>query len=107
MKELSDCIKCLYASKHNMRERLEQRNLSRQIIREWLIEYTVENSKGINHHLDIIHAFDIKEVQIKLFSHLREKYPSESRIEVTILMLEIVQVDAEIDLFQTHEEYTP
>ncbi len=107
MKELSDCIKCLYASKHNMRERLEQRNLTKEISREWLIEYTVENSRGTEHHLDIIHAFDIKEVQIKLFSQLRDKYPSETRIEVTILMLEVVQIDAEIDLFQTHEEYTP
>ena len=107
MKIFSDCIKCLYASKHNMRERLEQRNIAKPILREWLIEYTVENSKGLEHHLDIIHAYDIKEVQIKLFSNLREKYPSEARIEVTILMLEIVQVDAEIDLFQTHEEYTP
>ena len=50
---------------------------------------------------------DIKEVQIKLFSELRERYPTEARIEVTILMLEIVQNKAEIDLFNTHEEYVP
>ena len=55
----------------------------------------------------MIEAFGIKEVQIKLFSQLREKYPSEVRIEVTILMLEIVQNNAEIDLFNTHEDYTP
>ena len=90
-----------------MRERLEQRNLTRPILNEWLIEYTVESSNGTEHHLDIIEAMGIKEVQIKLFSTLRESYPSEARIEVTILMLEIVQHNAEIDLFNTHEEYTP
>ena len=90
-----------------MRERLEQKNLTRPILGEWLIEYTVESSNGIRHHLDIIEAIDIKEVQIKLFGTLRERYPSEVRIEVTILMLEIVQNNAEIDLFHTHEEYVP
>ena len=90
-----------------MRERLEQKNLVRTILNEWLIEYTVESSNGIEHHLNIIEAMDIKEVQIKLFSDLRERYPAEARIEVTILMLEIVQNKAEIDLFSTHEEYVP
>ena len=90
-----------------MRERLKQKNISRQILGEWLIEYTVESSNGLEHHLDIIEAIGIKEVQIKLFSHLRNRYPSEARIEVTILMLEIVQNNAEIDLFNTHEDYVP
>ena len=90
-----------------MKERLEQKSLTWPILNEWLIEYTVESSNGSEHHLDVIEAIDIKEVQIKLFSHLREKYPSEVRIEVTILMLEIVQQNAEIDLFNTHEEYIP
>ena len=90
-----------------MRERLEQKNLVRTILNEWLIEYTVESSNAIEHHLNIIEAMDIKEVQIKLFSDLRERYPAEARIEVTILMLEIVQNKAEIDLFNTHEEYVP
>ena len=90
-----------------MKERLEQKSLAWPILNEWLIEYTVESSNGSEHHLDVIEAIDIKEVQIKLFSHLREKYPSEVRIEVTILMLEIVQHNAEIDLFNTHEEYIP
>ena len=48
-----------------MRERLEQKNLARPILNEWLIEYTVESSNGIEHHLNIIEAMDIKEVQIK------------------------------------------
>lgn len=90
-----------------MRERLEQKSLSRQIISEWLIEYTVESSNGFEHHLDIIEAIGVKEVQIKLFSQLRNRYPSEARIEVTILMLEIVQNNAEIDLFNTQEDYIP
>ena len=90
-----------------MRERLEQKSLSRQIIGEWLIEYTVESSNGFEHHLDIIEAIGVKEVQIKLFSQLRNRYPSEARIEVTILMLEIVQNNAEIDLFNTQEDYIP
>ena len=90
-----------------MKERLEQKNLVRPILNEWLIEYTVESSNGKEHHLNIIEAMDIKEVQIKLFSSLRDRYPSEVRIEVTILMLEIVQNNAEIDLFNTHEEYVP
>ena len=90
-----------------MRERLEQKNISRQILGEWLIEYTVESSNGFEHHLDIIEAIGIKEVQIKLFSQLRKRYPSEARIEVTILMLEIVQNNAEIDLFNTQDDYVP
>lgn len=90
-----------------MRESLKQKSLTRPIQSEWLIEYKVESSNGTEHHLDVIEAFGIKEVQIKLFSQLREKYPSEVRIEVTILMLEIVQNNAEIDLFNTHEDYTP
>ena len=90
-----------------MRERLEQKNLARPLLNEWLIEYTVGSSNGKEHHLNIIEAMDIKEVQIKLFSSLRDTYPSEVRIEVTILMLEIVQPNAEIDLFHSHEEYIP
>tara|TARA_B100000902_G_C26564480_1_gene553469 strand:+ start:146 stop:418 length:273 start_codon:yes stop_codon:yes gene_type:complete len=90
-----------------MRERLEQKNISRQILGEWLIEYTVESNNGFEHHLDIIEAIGIKEVQIKLFSELRKRYPSEARIEVTILMLEIVQNNAEIDLFNTNNDYVP
>ncbi len=90
-----------------MKERLEQKSLARPILSEWLIEYKVESSNGLEHHLDIIEAIGIKEVQIKLFSQLRDKYPSEVRIEVTILMLEIVQNNAEIDLFNTHEDYAP
>tara|TARA_Y100001980_G_C14556862_1_gene351655 strand:- start:58966 stop:59238 length:273 start_codon:yes stop_codon:yes gene_type:complete len=90
-----------------MRERLEQKSLSRQVVGEWLVEYTVESSKGYEHHLDIIEAIGVKEVQINLFSQLRNRYPSEARIEVTILMLEIVQNNAEIDLFNTQEDYIP
>ena len=90
-----------------MKERLEQKSLARPILSEWLIEYKVESSNGLEHHLDIIEAIGIKEVQIKLFSQLRDKYPSEVRIEVTILMLEIVKNNAEIDLFNTHEDYAP
>ncbi|RAH15751.1 MAG: hypothetical protein CMB56_002765 [Methanobacteriota archaeon] len=86
---------------------MEQKSLSRQVVGEWLVEYTVESSKGYEHHLDIIEAIGVKEVQINLFSQLRNRYPSEARIEVTILMLEIVQNNAEIDLFNTQEDYIP
>jgi len=87
---------------------LNKNRIAQPRLREWLVEYTVSDSIGNNHHhLTVVEAMDIKDVQVLLFQELRESYPAEHRIEVTILMLETVQKEAEIDLFLTRAEYRP
>ena len=87
---------------------LNTNKITRPKLREWLVEYTVSDSIANNHHhLTVVEAIDIKDVQVLLFQELRESYPADHKIEVTILMLEAVQKEAEIDLFETKPEYQP
>jgi hypothetical protein len=75
--------------------------------REWLVEYDVVNGDGLKHqHLSILNGSDIQDVQVAIFTELRNMYPHSDRLEVTITRLEPISTHTEVKKFDLDTSYT-
>ena len=65
--------------------------------REWMVEYEVTDKEGRKQkHLSLLRGKGIPEVQASLFKELRETYPTQSTIEVTITRFEPVSTQTDL-----------
>jgi len=75
--------------------------------REWLVEYDVDSGDGLKQqHLSILNGSDIQDVQVAIFTELRNMYPRTERLEVTITRLEPITTHTEVTSFDLNSSYT-
>ena len=90
-----------------MEEQYEDKGSSESTVLEWLVEYVVEYEENIVKHITIICGKTLQDVQHALFGELRNEYPYAEKVEVTILTMEPIKDDADIDLFDEGLAYSP
>ena len=90
-----------------MEEQYEDKSSSESALREWLVEYMVEYESNVIKHISILSGRTLQEVQHALFTELRKDYPHADRVDVTILTMEPIKDDADIDLFDEEIAYFP
>ena len=90
-----------------MEEQYEDKSSSESAPLEWLVEYVVEHENNVIKHISIICGRTLQEVQHALFTELRNEYPYADRVDVTILTMEPIKDDADIDLFDEEVAYFP
>ena len=90
-----------------MEEQYEDKSSSESAPLEWLAEYVVEHENNVIKHISILCGRTLQEVQHALFTELRNEYPYADRVDVTILTMEPIKDDADIDLFDEEVAYFP
>ncbi|HIG20569.1 MAG: hypothetical protein CXT67_01630 [Methanobacteriota archaeon] len=77
-------------------------------MREWLVEYIVERAqKETLHCLTVLRGRNVEDVQTRLYSELRENFPLELKLEVTVTRMVPVDVDTDEALFEMQGTYQP
>nr|AIF08706.1 hypothetical protein [uncultured marine group II/III euryarchaeote KM3_31_G10] len=77
-------------------------------IREWLIEYYVERGQEAPMHcLTILRGRNNEEVQTRLYAELRENFPLEVKLEVTVTKMVPIDADTDEGLFEIEGLYQP
>ena len=70
------------------------------IVRSWMVEYTVEVGEETNRHLSMISASDVSDVHQHLLSELRKMYQTSERVDVTIHRIEPVTTNTDALYFE-------
>jgi len=78
-----------------------------QSSREWIVEYRVDIGKHSYHHLSMIVAQNLQNVQALLFEELRDEYNHAERIDVTIIRMEPIDTHAQVGGFTSTGVYHP
>jgi hypothetical protein len=79
-----------------------------QPIREWLIEYYVERGQEAQMHcLTILRGRNTDEVQGRLYAELRENFPLDVKLEVTVTKMVPIDGDTDEGLFEIDGAYQP
>ena len=77
-------------------------------MKEWLVEYYVERAqKETLHCLTVLRGRSAEEVQTRLYSELRENFPMEFKLEVTITRMIPIDIDTNEALFELQGTYQP
>ncbi len=77
-------------------------------MREWLIEYYVESSTmEMTQCLTILRGRTVEEAQQRLYSELRESFPLDFKIEVTVTRMIPIDIDTDQGLFEIDGVYQP
>tara|TARA_B100001750_G_C15443901_1_gene565113 strand:+ start:329 stop:613 length:285 start_codon:yes stop_codon:yes gene_type:complete len=77
-------------------------------MKEWLVEYFVERSqKETLHCMTVLRGRNAEEVQTRLYSELRENFPMEFKLEVTVTRMIPIDIDTDEALFELQGIYQP
>ena len=88
--------------------RPEQHDETLRPIREWLVEYYVERAHETPLHcLTVLRGRDSDEVQGRLYAELRENFPLDVRLEVTVTKMVPIDADTDEGLFEMEGAYQP
>ena len=90
-----------------MKEQYEDKGSADSAQIEWLVEYNVESEENVIKHISILCGSTLQKVQQALFDELRNEYPYAEKVAVTILTMEPIKDDADIDLFDESLAYSP
>jgi hypothetical protein len=75
--------------------------------KEWIVEYEIESGDALKlQHLTVLCGHNVQEVQAALFIELRDMYPKEERIDVTITRLEPISTQTDLRKFDLNSAYT-
>ncbi len=89
-------------------EREEERRESAQVDREWLVEYIVElPDDNTIRMVTILRGAQMADVQGRLYDILRAQYASETRLDVTVVRMEPVDMRTDVALFEIGGTYQP
>ncbi|MBT4060179.1 MAG: hypothetical protein HOE69_07755 [Euryarchaeota archaeon] len=77
-------------------------------MKEWLVEYYVERAqKDTLHCLTVLRGRSAEEVQTRLYSELRENFPLEFKLEVTVTRMIPIDIDTNEALFEMEGTFQP
>jgi len=68
-------------------------------LKEWVVEYIAKVESTSVHHLTVICAEEMDDVQRQLMDELRSTYFEAAEIEVTVLRMEEVETEANVAHF--------
>ncbi|MDC3291426.1 hypothetical protein OAV27_02955 [Euryarchaeota archaeon] len=86
----------------------EEHDAAQLPMREWLVEYFVERAqKETLHCLTVLRGRNVEDVQTRLYSELRENFPLELKLEVTVTRMVPIDVDTDEALFEMQGTYQP
>ena len=86
----------------------EEHDTAQLPMREWLVEYFVERAqKETLHCLTVLRGRNVEDVQTRLYSELRENFPLELKLEVTVTRMVPIDVDTDEALFEMQGTYQP
>jgi hypothetical protein len=86
----------------------EERVDSAQADREWLVEYIVELPEDNSIRMvTILRGGQMADVQGRLYDILRAQYANESRLDVTVVRMEPVDMRTDVALFEIGGTYQP
>ena len=89
-------------------EREEERLGGAQADREWLVEYVVElPEQNAVRMITVIRGSEMSEVQGRLYDVLRAQYAAETRLDVTVIRMEPVDMRTDVGLFEIGGVYQP
>jgi hypothetical protein len=89
-------------------EREEERLGGAQVDREWLVEYIVELPEDNQTRMvTILRGSQMADVQSRLYDILRTQYASETRLDVTVVRMEPVDMRTDVALFEIGGTYQP
>ena len=89
-------------------EREEERLDRAQADREWLVEYIVELPENNSIRMvTILRGGQMADVQGRLYDILRAQYANESRLDVTVVRMEPVDMRTDVALFEIGGTYQP
>ncbi len=89
-------------------EREEERREGAQVDREWLVEYIVElPDDNTIRMVTILRGAQMADVQGRLYDILRAQYASETRLDVTVVRMEPVDMRTDVALFEIGGKYQP
>lgn len=78
------------------------------LMRDWLVEYYVERAqKEPLHCLTILRGRNVEEVQTRLYTELRENFPLDLKLEVTVTRMVPIDIDTNASLFEIEGIYQP
>ena len=69
-------------------------------LKEWIVEYTAKVGDELTHHLTVVLATAMEQAQRSLMNELRSTYAGASEIEVTVMRMEELELEANILHFQ-------
>ncbi|MBN16649.1 MAG: hypothetical protein CMB37_00610 [Euryarchaeota archaeon] len=79
-----------------------------QVDREWLVEYVVElPEENPMRMLTILRGPQMSDVQGRLYDMLRSQYANVSRLDVTVIRMEPVDMRTDVGLFEIGGTYQP
>ncbi len=77
-------------------------------MREWLIEYYVVRAEEETLHcLTVLRGRSVDEVQSRLYSELRENFPLDFKLEVTVTRMVPIDIDTDESLFEIQGMFQP
>ena len=89
-------------------EREEERLGGAQADREWLVEYVVElPEQNAVRMITVIRGSEMSQVQGRLYDVLRAQYAAETRLDVTVIRMEPVDMRTDVGLFEIGGVYQP
>jgi len=89
-------------------EKEEERLGGVQVDREWLVEYVVElQDENQIRMVTILRGAEMADVQSRLYDILRAQYASETRLDVTVVRMEPVDMRTDVALFEIGGTFQP
>ena len=89
-------------------EREEERQSGARVDREWLVEYVVELPENNPIRMvTILRGSEMSDVQGRLYDILRVQYASETRLDVTVIRMEPVDMRTDVALFEIGGTFQP
>ena len=89
-------------------EKEEERLGGVQVDREWLVEYVVElEDENQIRMVTILRGAEMADVQSRLYDILRTQYASETRLDVTVVRMEPVDMRTDVALFEIGGTFQP
>ena len=83
-------------------------HVERQVMKEWIVEYYVERSQNETLHcITILRGRSPDEVQTRLYSELRENFPMEFKLEVTVTRMVPIDIVTDESLFELQGIFQP
>tara|TARA_B100001996_G_scaffold161176_1_gene122902 strand:- start:572 stop:859 length:288 start_codon:yes stop_codon:yes gene_type:complete len=89
-------------------ESKEEQRQEAQVDREWLVEYVVElPEENPMRMLTILRGPKMSDVQGRLYDMLRSQFANVSRLDVTVIRMEPVDMRTDVALFEIGGTYQP
>ena len=89
-------------------EKEQERLGGAQVDREWLVEYIVElPEENPIRMVTILRGAQMADVQSRLYDTLRAVYASETRLDVTVVRMEPVDMRTDVALFEIGGTFQP